>query len=252
MFNADVQKVLEETGLKKNEADVYLCLLQNPGGLHVQEITNKTEIKRSTVNLVLERLISRGFVIFRIDETWKVYIAEDPNKILYSLQQTAENFKDILPLLSVSNFGGKKSKIRFFEGEDSVLRVQRDMILSTKHLKPPKEVLAISSGKHLYEALGEGLEWFVKNRIKTDLYLRWIAPDNELTRRRFVPTLKEDFRDIKFFDEKKYPFDIQINVYANCVALISLKSHKSAAIIENSAIANSFRALFNLLWDSLK
>ncbi len=252
MFNQEVQNALIESGLKDNEAEVYLCLLQNSGGLHVQEITDKTSIKRSTVNLILERLIQKGFVSYHIEETWKVYMAESPSKILHSLQETTENFKNILPLLSTSNFGGKKAKIKFFEGPDTVSKIHKDIILSTKYLKEPKELLAFSSGKDIYEADSESVEWFVKNRVKNSLNLRWIAPEDEFTHKRFISTAKDELREVKFFDPKKYPFNIQINIYANSIALISLKGNKSGAIIDNPLIADSFRALFNLLWDSLR
>lgn len=252
MFTSEVEEVLIKVGLRENEGKVYLALLQNSPGLNVAKITQITELKRSTVNLILDRLISRGFVSLHIEEAHKVFTAEDPSRVLLNLEDTVTGFKNIIPLLTISKFGGIKSQVRFFDGDDTVNKIHRDIILATKYLEDQKELLAFSSGQDIYEADSESVEKFVKERVKTGLFLKWIAPEDEFTRKRFISTAKDELREIKFFNKKKYPFNIQINIYADCVALISLKEHKSGAIIENSAIANSFRALFNLLWDSLK
>jgi sugar-specific transcriptional regulator TrmB len=253
MFNQDVEAILEKTGLKKSEAQVYLTLLQTSNsGLNVAAITKKTNLKRSTVNLILDRLAEKGFVSYFVEDAHKVFAGEDPSKVLFNLQNLASDFKSIIPLLTTSNFGGLQSKVRFFEGEDTINRIHRDILLSLKYSDNKKELLAFSSGEDLYNADPNGVEKFVKDRVKNDIVLRWIAPDNQFTRNRFVKTAEDELRQVKFFDPKEYPFHIQINIYGSCVALISLKGNKSGAIIENQAIADSFRALFNLLWDSLR
>lgn len=251
MFTADVEDVLIKVGLRENEGKVYLTLLQNNPGLNVAKITQITSLKRSTINLILDRLIARGFVSFHIEEAHKVFNAEDPSRILLNLEDTVTDLKNIIPLLSTSKFGGIKSQVRFFDGSNTVSKIHRDIILATKY-SDHKELLAFSSGADLYEADSENVEKFVKERVKTGLFLKWIAPEDEFTKKRFISTSKDELREVKFFNKQKYPFNIQINIYANCVALISLKSNMSGAIIENAAIADSFRALFNLLWDSLK
>ena len=57
---------------------------------------------------------------------------------------------------------------------------------------------------------------------------------------------------MKFFDPAKYQFNIEIDVYADQIALISFGDELSGVIVENRSFANSFRGLFNLLWDSLR
>jgi predicted DNA-binding transcriptional regulator len=251
VFNNEVDLVLENIGLKSSEVKVYRSLLANPAGLHIQEVTNQTGIKRSSVNLILGRLVQKGFVTFHTEEAWKVFSAENPTKILYQLQDMVESFQGIVPFLTAAQFGGKRTRIKFFEGKDTINKIHRDILLSTKYLEGKKEMWAFSSGKDIYQSDPESVEWFVKGRIKNDLFLKWIAPEDEFTKTRFLRSAQSELREIKFFNQKKYPFHIQVNIYANSVALISLKGNISGAIIENSLIADSFKALFNLLWDKL-
>lgn len=130
MFNQDVSNILTKVGLKKSETEVYLCLLQNIQPLKVYEIQKLTGIKRSTVNLILSRLIDRGYVTYHLDEARKVYLAENPSKIAFDLEDLTQNIKSIIPLLSVSKFGDKPSKVRFFEGKKVVETIYRDIILA--------------------------------------------------------------------------------------------------------------------------
>jgi sugar-specific transcriptional regulator TrmB len=251
MFREDVKSILGKIGLKNSEGQVYLCLLKTEKPLHVFEILKLTNIKRSSLNLILERLINKGYVTYHIEDARKVYSAEAPQKIAFNLESLTEDFKSLIPLLTVSEFGGERSKVRFFEGEDTINQIHRDILLASSFQDEPKEFLAISSGDDIYRADKNAVEDFIKRRVKQNLNLKWLAPEGEFTKRRFIPVANEELREVRFFDAKKYPFHIQINIYADCVALISLKG-KNGVIIENELISNSFKSLFNLIWDSIQ
>lgn len=117
--------------------------------------------------------------------------------------------------------------------------------------EPQKELLAISSGEDVFEITPEHQKQFINKRIKERIPIRWIAPDEPISRKLDETSAKE-FRKIKFFDSKKYQFHIEIDVYANKIALISLSKEHGGVIIENKSLAESFRSLFNLLWDSIQ
>lgn len=77
------------------------------------KITQKIGLKRSTVHLILDRMVTRGFISFHIEEAHKEFSVEDPSRILLNLEDTVTDFKNIIPLLTVSKFGGIKSQVRF-------------------------------------------------------------------------------------------------------------------------------------------
>ena len=252
MFNQDVTNILLKTGLKKADVEVYLCLLKSDSPLQVYELAKQTGIKRSTVNLILSRLIDRGYVTYHLDETRKVYSAENPAKIAFELEDLTANIKSIIPLLSISKFGDKPSRVRFFEGKEVVENVYRDIILALSFADGKKEVSMVASGEDVLETEPAPTEWFLRKRLENDIYLKWIAPESKLVREKYLLDAKVSLREIKFFDSKKYPFHIQVIIYADCLALISLKGARSGVIIENELLSSSFKSMFNLFWDSLK
>ena len=60
----------------------------------------------------------------------------------------------------------------------------------------------------------------------------------------------DDLRSTKLIDAEKYPFNIEINIYKNRVAMISAKD-KIAVIMESKPIASTMKMIFNLCWDNL-
>ncbi len=253
MFNADLQQVFSKIGLKENESKVYLACLNSPTGLHVQEIVSETGLSWSSVKLILERLVDKSFMNFYLQERRKVYNAENPSKVLYDLQEMAEGFKTILPLLSTTQFGGKPSKVRFYEGSEVVRSVYDDILLTLKYEKGAKrEYLAISSSVDLYNLEPDYINRFVEKRVKEQIPVRWLARKADMKHEPFRETPEKYFRTIKLIDDKKYPFHMEFAIYADKVALMSLEGVPAGIIIENEKLASSFRSIFNFFWDSLK
>lgn len=253
MFTQDVTNIFLKAGLKQAEVEVYLCLLKSKEPLQVYEIAKETKIKRSTVNLILARLIDKGYVTYHLDNARKVYSAENPTKIAFELEDLTQNIKSIIPLLTLSKFGDKPSKVRFFEGEDVVANVYKDVVLTVSLLgDDKKEVSMVLSGDDLLATEPEAADWFAKKRMEEGIRINWIAPESKIVRKKYLVDAQQYKRKIKFFDGKKYPFHIYIIMYANCVALISLKGNRSGVIIENELLASSFQSMFNFFWDSLK
>ena len=248
----DVGKILNRIGLKDTEIKVYLMCLENKQGLFVAEIAKKTAIKRSTVNLILERLCEKGFITYHIDGNRKLFSAESPESLLFHLEDSVNDLRGLIPLLHIASGGDKKTKIRFFEGKEGVEKIYADTLLTMKiNRDPKKEILAISSGEDVYNLIPEHQKQFIDKRIKGRIPIRWIAPEDKISRE-LDKTSGEEFRKMKFFDSKKYKFNIEIDVYADKIALLSFSKERNGVIIENKSLAESFRSLFNLLWDSLK
>lgn len=248
----DVRKTLEKLGLKESEIAVYFTCLQNKQGLFVAEITKLTGIKRSTVNLILERLARKGFVTFHLDGSRKLFSAESPEALLFQFEDSLNDLRHLIPLLRIASGNDKKTKIRFFEGIDGIKKIYDDMIMTTKVYRgAKKEILEIASGADVYEKIPDHEKQFIQRRIKERIPIRWIAPVDKVSQM-LNKTSDQEFREIKFFDNKKYNFNVEVSIYAEKIALITLDRERSGVIVENKNLADSFRSLFNLLWDHLK
>lgn len=245
----ETQNVLTRLGLKEVDAEIYLACLKNPEGLFVVDIVRLTKIKRSTVNLILDRLLRKGFVTYHLEGARKLFLAESPDALLARLEDSVSDLKNLIPLLRFTAGTDKKTKVRFFEGKQGVEHVFNDILLTMRVRKEvQKEVVAISSGTDLFAILPDHQKQFMNKRVKEGVSLRWIAPESPISRK----FDKKDLRKMKFFDAKKYQFNVELDVYGEKIALISLDKTLSAVIIENKILAESFRSLFNLLWDSLQ
>lgn len=249
----DFKQVLAKVGLKDNEIDVYLACLKSEAGLAIQTIANQTKIKRSTVNLILERLLERGFLSFYLEGKRRIFQAEPPEQLLFNLQETTQDFKGIIPFLSQQKEQTIASKVRFYEGEEEIKRVYADIILSLKY-KPEmeREVLEIASGEDIFRIMPDHDKVFIAKRIKERIRLRWLAPKNDKVASRLLKTAREELREIKFFDESLYPYHIDTILYGNRLMFTTTHKNPAGIIIENKDIAQSFRSVFNMLWDSLR
>ncbi|HVX91381.1 MAG TPA: helix-turn-helix domain-containing protein [Candidatus Paceibacterota bacterium] len=244
-------ETLKKLGLKEADVKVYLACLENKQGLFVAEIAKITGIKRSTVNLILERLQERGFVTFHLEGARKRFSAEAPESLLFNFEEQVKDLRAFIPLLHMASEGNQKTKIRFFEGKEGVAKIYADSLLTLKMSDGAgKELLAISSGEDVFNLIPEHEKQFINKRIKERIPLRWIAPEGKVSRD-LDKTSSQELRKIKFFDGKKYQFHVEIDVYADTVALMNLGKEPSGVIIENKDLAQSVRSLFNLIWDSL-
>ena len=81
-----MEKKLEEAGLSKNEAKVYLTLL-SMGSSTAGIIAEKSRVYRTNVYEALNRLIEKGLVSYIFKGHQKLFQAEDPNKILNILKE---------------------------------------------------------------------------------------------------------------------------------------------------------------------
>ncbi|KKU45024.1 MAG: hypothetical protein UX62_C0043G0003 [Microgenomates group bacterium GW2011_GWA2_46_7] len=63
---------------------------------------------------------------------------------------------------------------------------------------------------------------------------------------------KEELRETIILPRKDFPVSNEINIYQNKVAIMSFGDEKIGIIIESQQIADTQRAIFNLLWKSLK
>ena len=247
----DVSKILSQIGLKAPEIEAYFVLLENKHGLFVSEIARKTAIKRSTVNLILDRLCEKKFVTYHLDGNRKLFSAEPPESLLFNLEETLTDLRGLIPLLHIASGGDKKTKVRFFEGKEGSEKIHADQILTLKMSRDPnKELLAVAAGEDVFQLEPQHQKSFINKRVRERIPIRWIAPDDKISRK-LDETSHKEFRKMKFFDREKYQFHVEIDVYADKVALISLSKESGGVIIENKALADSFRSLFNLLWNSL-
>ena len=231
---------LVRTGLSKNEAKVYLALLKL-GKSTVVEITRKSKVHRVNVYDVLERLLEKGLIGTVMQTKKKIYEAANPEHLLYLIKEKEEALDKILPQLK-AEFKEKKEKqqVYHFFGIDGIMRAY---------------YMILDQGEMIYGLGASGLNkkylkhrhiMFTKERLKRKiptkaLYYEFargskekIMPD---------PTMKLRYLPDKF----KTPCGVDIcgDLVVN---LLPFEDNMMAIVIENRALADSYRQFFNFMW----
>ena len=241
----ETKKILEQFGLTGKKADIYLASLEL-GSANVVEIAKKAGIKRTTCYDILMELEKNGLISETAKGKKRLFIGEDPEKILNKLKEKERLFSDILPQLkSIHNIKGTKPKIRFYEGKEGLKEVYSDT------LKYGGEFLAFAS-EDVANVLGrDWVDNYLKTRKRKGIRVRAIMPASGYIAREIAGKDQEQLRASKLVDPKKYPFSIEINIYGyQKIALMSSKE-ETGLIIEGAEIYNTMKLIFELLWDNL-
>lgn len=241
-----IQK-LTELGLSREEAQVYLTLLEL-GGAFASTIAAKTAIPRVNTYYVLDQLRKRGLLTITQRGAIKFFIAEPPNVFVNHIEQQYGLAKNVLPeLLSITNTNAYKPIIRSYENLDGIKAIF-DQTLTAK-----SEVLGYTNLESLGDLLADYLPMYAKKIIARRIKTRWLSPSTERARqfiKRFYPKdYPQDLVEVLFVNPKEFNFENQIAIYDNTAAIVSLNAEELVGmLIESGVYARTQRAIFNLAW----
>lgn len=241
----EIKNTLEQLGLTGKKADIYLAALEL-GSAPTTDIAKKAGIKRTTCYDIILDLKKEGLIFQTIKGKRRFFIAENPEKMLKKMKEKEKIFSEILPQLkSIYNVTGRKPKISFYEGKQGLI----EMIDDTLKYKGP--IYAFAS-EEIVQILGkQWAESYWKKRRTRNISVFGILPRTEFNLKEIVAKNIRDLRTTKLIDLKKYPFSIEIDIYANQkVALLSSKE-EIGLIIEGKEIYNTMKSIFDLIWDLL-
>ena len=156
----NLKKTLEDYGLSKKEASLYLNCLEL-GSASVYKISKKAELPRSTCYEVLNTLGNKGLVSSFRKKNIKYYSAEDPRQIINRAKEKVESLEQSLPLLNAL-YGTSKSKpsVRFYQGLPGMKLILEEI------LKDGKAMVGFSSVDDHFAILRDYWPEFLKQRIK--------------------------------------------------------------------------------------
>lgn len=246
----DNTQILQNLGLTDKETELYLLLL-SLGKVPASELIQKTGQKRATVYKSLYSLEEKGLVK-QEDIKKKLHFTPLPPHQLLELserqfreqERTRDDLRSMLPeLVSTYTLTVEKPIVRFFEGEEGIMRANLE-ILAEK-----KEILAyVYADEGIDEKMSKFWKKYYKIRMKDKIYVRSISPDNKASKA-YKKRDEKELRKTYLVPYDQFPITIEKNICGNKVAFFSQENVKLiATIIENKRIADTERAIFELAW----
>lgn len=243
---ASTHELLRSLGFSEGEVTTYLTVLEI-GAANVVEITRASKLSRQTVYNSLETLQKKGLISTVQKGKKNNYIAEDPERVLsyihrkeHDLQEQAKDFECVLPQLKLKK-SGMPTTVRVFEGKEGALAILEDMAQSGTH-----EVLEIADLEPLFAVFDER---------DITLIRKALAKNKKLMITGFYvgePKGKTARSQRYYLPKEQGGFNTDVMIYDNKIAMIDTEGKLQSAIIENSALARTFRLLFKLALRSAK
>ncbi len=243
--------LLQNLGLSKREAEIYLALLELNEALP-SVIAKKVNQKRPTCYLVLEKLRDRGLASSVKKKGIIYYQAVKPDYFLekerlraQELEKTLASLSSALPeLLSLHQKYTATPQMSVYYGKEGLIQIMEDT-LSTK-----EDLLCWANIELAYNSLKEYYPLYIKKKVARKIWVRGIFCDDE-TAKRFKNKGEKELREICLIPKKEYPMQNEIIIYDDKVAILSHQD-EVGVIIQNKNIADTQKAIFNLAFKQAK
>lgn len=240
-----MEKTLEELGFSKNEAKVYLTLL-NLGSSAAGIIAEKSRVYRTNVYEALNRLIEKGLVSYIFKGHQKLFQAEEPSKILNILKEKEDSFRKILPQLSMDSKLGKKDKVSIYEGYNGIKAIMDDILKQKIETDSFNEVVTFGIPRDMVLRVQNFIKQYHKRRIELKLYQKHLYDEN--AQRRIAFLNKQPYTEAAYLPNAINSPATTV-VYGNKVGFFIWSDPILSVLIESKRMAEMYKKYFDILYD---
>ena len=241
----EINNILRQLGLNNKEAKIYLALLELGTGT-VQQIATKAKVTRTNIYDHIGNMKDLGLVSEIKYDKKTLLIPENPQILKQRAEENMKLISEAMPsLMGIFNAPGTKPKIKSYSGKQGLLQAY-DTIL----LDQPAKVYTIIDVENMMKALPDKYMWdWADKRAALNIFFYAIindSPQGRVAKKRD----KEQKRQTKLV--KNVKFSTEMHIYNNKVLMLSFKRPYIATVIEDMAIANTMKAMWQGWWNSLK
>ncbi|MBI2032026.1 MAG: ArsR family transcriptional regulator [Candidatus Levybacteria bacterium] len=256
----DIAKGLEKFGLTKDQALIYLTLVQY-GELRIQDISNSTNIPRSSVYESLKNLYGLGLVEKIIDHKFIRIKAYPIGSLRHNLNEKSLRLQTLMNELndlekSISNLPDTTSlpstTVRYYKG----LSAGRQLFWNTLNAKSTVYVYSSYGrskfvGKKFYkDFVSESIDREIKEMVlinPTDKAIRLIKRDTG------SPLARTKIKDLRYLSEENLLIKGETFIYNNIFAQINLSVGEINGFeVESNGFSEMQRSIFKTLWQNAK
>ena len=238
--------VLEDLGLTKNEAEIYLASL-SLGATTILQLAKASQIRRTTVYSVIESLKKKGLIYIEPKGFKQLYVAEHPDKLETVLDNKKIALSKLLPqFTALHNLKGKESTIKYYEGLPAIKTIYENVL---KPLQPNDFYLVIGDLQKFFDLDRPYFDNFIKKRIKGAPLARIISTDSKQAR--YQKEYGKNFNNEVRILPPGTSLSVDTMIVPQRVTIFNLDEPLSAVSLENEAMIQMHRQLFEILWASL-
>jgi sugar-specific transcriptional regulator TrmB len=233
-------KILEESGLTRNESLIYQALLELGPSLAGQ-ISRKTGLHRRTVYDVTEMLITKGLIGYILNNNRRVFQASSPERFLDILKEKEEAINSHIPeMMEYYKKTQEKQETNFYKGMQGIKTVFEDQLKEKTN-----EILILGASHLAHDIFKFYLKWYNQKRVKQKIKMKAIFNENK--GKNNIP-----YSEVRYLPEK-YSSPVAVNIYSDKVAIILWsKESPFAILIKNKEIADGYKKYFNIMWEIAK
>ncbi len=248
-------QTLINAGFSPEQSEIYLSLLDH-GPQTAISLAKTTKVKRTYVYKICQELANQNFIIIEQKGRTTFFAPLSPNIIINKLSEKKSQIEsaeigvnNLLPsLLSKYRLIDQKPVITYYEGVEGIKKVYLDTLAENK------PILALVETTKVHPEIYKWItNVYAPLRVEQQMSVKAIVTTGNKTEK-YTELNKSEFRETKIISSEKFPFEHEINVYGNKVAIINHNKNSPllGIIIDNPQISTTFRSWFNLTWSKLK
>ena len=238
-------EILEDIGLTAGEIKTYVALLEL-GESSAGPIKKKTRLQNSVVHLCLGNLIEKGLISYVEKGRRRFYTATAPHHLLDFVDEKRRRLQEILPALIQKQKEKIKYEVHIHEGNKGLKAVHEDLLAD---LQPGEEFLVLGAPLEAHESFEPYFLDFHKRRVKKGIKVRILYRKEAAS---YAKVRKQmPYTQISYLPET-FSSPMWTTISKDKTIIFVVGDVMLGIVIENKAIANSFRGYFELLWKMAK
>jgi sugar-specific transcriptional regulator TrmB len=243
-YTSEIIRGLGAYGLDEKEVRVYLAGLEI-GTATVLELSRRTELPRTTLYPILERLEHHGVFKVGKQKNTTVYIAETPEVLKRQLEERSQLFSRTIPALDLIHETAHVGQwVTFYEGSDGFKRIWKAIMNSGV-----SEYRLITSGTGLLDYVKEPyiVKRVIAERLAKKILSKQLIRDSR-DARKIVEKDKEELRESRFLPNGIH-LPSTVIIFADQVAFITTRKENTMILLASGDVALTYKTLFDLIWE---
>lgn len=248
----DYTSALEQFDFSKNEATVYLALLEL-GLTNVGPIVQKTGMHRQLIYQALGNLENKGYVTSVTRNQRKNFQAIAPDVLLQHIEEQADRARLLIPELEKLQSHAEDSvEVRTMFGLKGYISNLKDIVNSAIRTDKCMRIIGGAPDEYFYSLIGDWYKDYIALLQKNNVTKKLIAPEiySDLFKKKFAREKGNELRTMEVgLSSPTYTrmtpemVSIEIHTQGRDVTVIQIR---------NRTIAKHYIEHFNLIWEHAK